>query len=163
MTEDCVMRGFASVGLVRPKDPANVGGVLRAAYCYDASLVVIAGDRSKAKDGILHGTNTLKSERHIPIIRCNDLRESVPFGAVPVAVDLVDDADHLHAFQHPISAFYVFGPEDGTLDKAILDWCPYRVMVPTRMCMNLAASVNVVLYDRQAKYLRSVRKLELAA
>lgn len=156
-------RGFAAIGLVRPKSCDNVGGVLRAAFCYDASLIVIAGDRSRTKDGIHHATNTMKSERHIPVMRCDDLRDAVPFGAIPVAVDLVEGACPLHSFQHPISAFYIFGPEDGTLGASVLGWCPQRVMIPTRKCMNLAATVNVVLYDRQAKHLRSIRKLEIAA
>lgn len=153
------MRGFAAIGLVRPKTPDNIGAALRAAYCFSASTILIEGDRTLAKKGIHHCTNTMKAERHIPVIRCDSLRENVPFEAVPVAVDLVDDTISLHAFQHPQSAFYIFGPEDGTLGKAILDWCPLRVSIPTRMCLNLGATVNVVLYDRQAKYLRSVRKV----
>lgn len=59
-------------------------------------------------------------------------------------------------------AFYVFGPEDGTLGSKVLDWCPHRVMVPTRMCMNLAETVNVILYDRVAKAMRSARPTSLA-
>lgn len=158
------MRGYAAIGLYRPKDPANIGGALRAAFCFDASVVVIAADRSRlANDGIRHGTNTPKAERNIPVIRTDDLRESIPFDCIPVAVDLVDDASPLHSFQHPQRAFYIFGPEDGTLGQSVLGWCERRVMVPTRMCMNLAATVNVVLYDRQAKALRASRKMEAAA
>lgn len=70
------------------------------------------------------------------------------------------------AFQHPATAFYVFGPEDGTLGKDIRDWCPVRVMIPTRSCMNLAGCVNVVLYDRMAKaerMARGIRNLDLVA
>jgi len=158
------MRGYAAIGLHRPKDAANIGGVLRAAFCFDAAVVVIAADRSRlANDGIRHSTNTPKAERNIPVIRTDDLRASIPYDCIPVAVDLVDGAVPLHSFQHPQRAFYVFGPEDGTLGASVLDWCAQRVMIPTRMCMNLAATVNVVLYDRQAKALRASRKMELAA
>lgn len=151
------MRGYAAVGLVRPKSPDNVGSALRAAFCFGASLVAIEGDRSQANKGVRHCTNTMKSERHVPVIRCDSLHEVVPYDCIPVAIDLVDDARPLHSFQHPRSAFYIFGPEDGTLGHAVLDWCTHRVMVPTRLCMNLAATVNVVLYDRQAKALRAAR------
>lgn len=146
-------RGFASIGLVRPKDIANVGAVLRAAYCYDVAMVAIQGDRTRIRSHV----DTPKAWRHIPVIRGDDLHALVPFDAVPVAVDLVDDAVSLPAFQHPQRAFYVFGPEDGTLGKSVLDWCEHRVMVPTRACMNLAATVNVVLYDRMAKADRMAR------
>lgn len=145
------LRGFASVGLHRPKLIENVGGALRAAQAYSASMVAISGDRIGG-EVIRHATNTGQAQRHIPVIR-GELNELIPFGAVPVAVDLVDDAQPLHEFRHPMSAFYVFGPEDGTLGKSVLDWCPFKVFVPTAICMNLAATVNVVLYDRLAKSL----------
>jgi hypothetical protein len=51
----------------------------------------------------------------------------------------------------PDRALYIFGPEDGSLDKDIRDWCEDVVYIPTTGCMNLAATVNVVLYDRLAK------------
>lgn len=143
------MRGFASIGLHMPKTAANVGSVIRAAMCYEAASVAISGERIGARQ-IKHAANTTKGHRHIPVMR-GDLRDLIPYGAVPVAVDLVDGATPLPEFVHPMSAYYVFGPEDGTLGKAILDWCPMRVMVPTALCMNLAATVNVVLYDRMVK------------
>lgn len=120
-------RGYAAVGLLRPKTGVNVGSVLRAAHCYDVAMVAIAGDRSKW--GIRHASNTPKTERHIPVLLGSDLKDMIPYGAVPVAVDLVEGADPLPAFRHPSSAFYVFGPEDGTLGANVLSWCPYRVMV----------------------------------
>lgn len=153
-------RGFAAVGLWHPKDKANVGGTLRAAYCYGAQLVAVEGARN---DSVRHGTNTFRAWRHIPTLLVDSLRHAIPFDCIPVAVDLIEGAVPLPSYQHPARAFYVFGPEDGTLGRAVLDWCPHRVMVPTRECMNLAATVNVVLYDRVAKAMRSARKMEDAA
>jgi tRNA(Leu) C34 or U34 (ribose-2'-O)-methylase TrmL len=141
------MRGFAAIGLVRPKDTRNVGGVLRAAHVYGASMVAIQGDRTPVTSQL----DTTKAYKHIPCVRGDDLFALCPYGAVPVAVDLVDGATPLPAFTHPQSAFYVFGPEDGTLGADILARCKHRVMVPTRFCMNLAATVNVILYDRVSK------------
>jgi tRNA(Leu) C34 or U34 (ribose-2'-O)-methylase TrmL len=138
---------------MRPKDPANVGSVLRAAFCYEAAMVAIQGDRTPVKSH----TDTPKAWRHIPVLRGDNLRDFIPYDAVPVAVDLVDDACSLPSYQHPQRAFYVFGPEDGTLGKDTLGWCAHRIMIPTRGCMNLAATVNVVLYDRQAKADRQAR------
>lgn len=149
MSPTAFPRGFAAVGLHMPKTKANVGGIIRAAMCYGAASVAISGERIDGR-WIKAATNTTKGHRHMPVLR-GDLRLLVPYAAVPVAVDLVDDAEPLPTFEHPASAFYIFGPEDGTLGKAILDWCPRRVMVPTRLCMNLAATVNVVLYDRLVK------------
>lgn len=139
-------RGYAAIGLHLPKSPVNVGEVLRAAGCYGAAMVAASGQRYTRSR-----TDTQATYKHLPLICCDDLQGVVPFGAVPVAVDLVDDATALQDFTHPESAFYVFGPEDGTLGDSVLSWCKLRVYVPTKHCMNLAATVNVILYDRMAK------------
>lgn len=120
---------------------------MRAAYCYGAALIAIQGSRTRIK----HHQDTPQSWRSIPVIRGDDLRDLIPYDAEPIAVDLVDDAVPLPKFTHPQRAFYIFGPESGTLGENTLSWCKRRVMIPTRVCMNLAATVNVVLYDRQAK------------
>lgn len=72
-------------------------------------------------------------------------------GAIPVAVDLVPKARSIINYVHPESAFYIFGPEDGTLDDHIINKCQDVIYIPTNGCMNLAATVNVVLYDRMVK------------
>jgi tRNA(Leu) C34 or U34 (ribose-2'-O)-methylase TrmL len=148
-----MMRGYSSIGLVRPKDKHNIGGVLRAAFCYNVSMIAVEGERTPIRSHL----DTPKAWKHIPVIRGDDLHNMIPFDATPVAVDLVDDAVSLPAFQHPQRAFYIFGPEDGILGRRHLDWCSYKISVPTRSCMNLAATVNVVLYDRMAKYERQSR------
>jgi tRNA(Leu) C34 or U34 (ribose-2'-O)-methylase TrmL len=118
------MRGFAAIALVNPKSRENVGSALRAAGCYDASLVVIAGKRPEYYMGRIP-TDTQKAYRHIP------------------------------TFVHPERGYYIFGPEDGTLGVAITDRCKFKVQVSTKFCMNLAATVNVLLYDRLSKQERS--------
>ena len=96
-------------------------------------------------------TDTVKSFRRLPLIQCDDLRMVIPYDCVPVAVDLVEGAESLFEYKHPPRAFYIFGPEDGTLGRQTLDWCRETIYVPTKGCMNLAATVNVVLYDRLMK------------
>jgi tRNA(Leu) C34 or U34 (ribose-2'-O)-methylase TrmL len=139
-------RGYACVGLHHPKTPANVGSALRAAGIYGASMICATGIRYCRA-----GTDTMKHYRHLPLIQVEDLRGVVPFDCVPVAVDLLPDARPLPEYTHPERAFYIFGPEDGTLGRSVTEWCRDVVYVPTRGCMNLAACVNVVLYDRAMK------------
>ncbi|MER9768998.1 TrmH family RNA methyltransferase [Mesorhizobium sp. M0189] len=158
------MRGFAAIGLVSPKSPANVGGVMRAAHCYGAAMVAIESDRTHGKFFMGSPLDTPNAWKHVPTL-FGELRSLIPHGCVPVAVDLVEDAIPLPSFQHPARAFYIFGPEDGTLGHRHLDWCPQRIMIPMRGCSNLAATVNVILYDRSAKadrYARGVRNSDLA-
>jgi tRNA(Leu) C34 or U34 (ribose-2'-O)-methylase TrmL len=148
------MRGFSSIGLVSPKNNENVGGVMRAAYNFDVAMVAIQGDRTTSCTSRL---DTLRGFRHLPVLRNEDLMSLCPYEAAPVAVDRVEDAQSLITFQHPKSAFYIFGPEDGTIPDEIMEQCPIKVMIPTRHCMNLATCVNVVLYDRMMKADRFAR------
>jgi tRNA(Leu) C34 or U34 (ribose-2'-O)-methylase TrmL len=142
------VRGYAVIALDNPKSPVNVGSAMRAAQCYSASLILIGGPRVRIAN---ISTDTMKAYRHIPTMMVDDVMNHIPHDCVPVAVDLVDNARRLPAYTHPERAFYVFGPEDGTLGKRVLERCRDRVMVPTKGCMNLAACVNVVLYDRMCK------------
>lgn len=146
-------RGYASIALVDPKVPVNVGSTLRAAYVYGASQVVIAGDRGaiSLRRTLNHGSNTPKGHLHIPTILCDDPLKHRPHGCQLVVVDLIEGATPLPSFRHPEQAMYLFGPEDGTIGKRFTEHAQHVVYIPTRNCMNLAATVNVVLYDRLAK------------
>lgn len=147
------MRGYAAVGLYHPKHNVNVGSALRAAGCFGARLVVIEGRRYQRSCA-----DTMVTHRHLPVLH-GTLHELVPFDCIPVAVDLVPGARSLHSYTHPERAFYVFGPEDGTLGAATLAWCRDVIYVPTHGCLNLAACINVVLYDRDKKRTRDERVL----
>lgn len=139
-------RGYACIGLHEPKIAANVGAVLRAAGCFGAALVAISGQRYK------HAwTDTQKAWKHLPLLEVDSLESAVPHGCIGVAVELLEGAASLPAYVHPERAFYVFGGEDRTLGPDVLKWCRDRVQIPTAYCLNLAAAVNIVLYDRTAK------------
>jgi tRNA(Leu) C34 or U34 (ribose-2'-O)-methylase TrmL len=142
-------RGYAVVGLDNVKSNINVGSALRAVGVYDAALLVISGTRY-SKDP----TDTMKAYRKVPLLQVEDIMENIPYDCVPVAVDLVPGATPLHEYKHPERAFYVFGAEDATLGRRVLDRCRDTVYIPMNGCMNLAATVNVVLYDRLAKQLK---------
>jgi len=143
------MRGFACIGLVNPKTGENVGGVLRAASVYDVAQVNIENRRNTAKH-LRHGSNTTMTHRHTPTFLVDDVLAYVPAETRVVAVELCDGARNLCSFTHPERALYVFGPEDGSLGQDITGRADHVVFIPTRHCMNLAACVNVVLYDRMA-------------
>lgn len=140
-------RGFAAIGLVRPKTSANVGSAIRAVQVYNGALLAIEKDRCQIRSA----TDTMKGYKHIPVLRGADIFEFCPYDCVPVAVDLIPGAQSLVDYKHPERAFYIFGPEDGTLGRSHTDKCRDVVYIPTKFCMNLAATVNVVLYDRLAK------------
>lgn len=139
--------GYSVVALHHPKNIINVGSVMRLAYNYGVALVITSGLRYRHAS-----TDTPKGARHVPLLaNLDDVFDAMPYGAIPVAVDIVPGAVPLTGYEHPRRAFYVFGPEDGTLGPAVLSRCRDVVYVPTTRCMNLAVTVGVVFYDRMAK------------
>lgn len=139
------MRGYSAIGLVGPKIEANVGGAMRAASCYGASLIVLEAPRFQHR-----ATNVTKAQRHIPMI-VGEICEHRPYDCPMIAIEIVAGAKPLPTFCHPERAIYVFGPEDGSIPRRILDRAQHVISIPTAFCMNLAATVNVVLYDRMMK------------
>ena len=140
------MRGYAVVALDRPKTRENIGSVLRACHCFRSAGVVVYGARYHPAC-----TDTTAAWRHMPLVHVEDLRAAIPYDCVPVAVEITEGAVSLEGYAHPERAFYVFGPEDGSVRAEVLAWCRDVVRIPTAHCLNLAAAVNVVLYDRVAK------------
>lgn len=143
-------RGFACIGLDRPTDPVNVGHALRAAFCFDARLVIIGGNPSGIRLPKLH-TDPMRSFRHIPVIRSNNLLDAVPEGTTIVGIEISDEASTLMEFNHPERACYIFGPENGSISDSIIDRCDHKIMIPTMASLNLGMTVNIVMYDRLAK------------
>ena len=146
-----VPRGFAAIALDRPKFESNVGGAMRAAACFGASTIFLNAKRElipiiKKFKNI--SADVCKAWRHIPTVRVDNILESIPFGAVPIAVEIDDKAKSIHNFYHPERGLYIFGPEDGNISKEIMDKCSYKIFIPSKFCLNLACAVNVVLFHR---------------
>ncbi|ROS01749.1 tRNA(Leu) C34 or U34 (ribose-2'-O)-methylase TrmL [Sinobacterium caligoides] len=137
------------IGLVNPKSPTNVGAVLRAAGCYRVDAVRYTGQRyARAAQ---YQTDTKNRAETIPLNRVEVLSDDLPADMQVVCVELIEGATPLPEFVHPPKALYIFGPEDGSTDQQVVDRADSVVYIPTEGCMNLAATVNVVLYDRLAK------------
>jgi len=138
-----------SIGLTNPKSPSNVGAVMRAAGCFRVEAVFYTGDRYDR--AAQFNTDTQNVSQNIPLTSVTCLLDNIPEDTKIVCVELAEGAIPLPEYQHPNKAFYIFGPEDGTIKQNVIDKADAVVYVPTIGCMNLAATVNVVLYDRLAK------------
>ncbi|MGS2720043.1 RNA methyltransferase [Paraglaciecola aestuariivivens] len=140
----------AHLAIINPKSPENMGSILRAAGCYQAQSIRYTGQRyARAK---AFYTDTKNAHLDIQVEQVAQIIDPVKDQHLAkVAVELVEGATPLPLFQHPSHALYIFGPEDGSIEQSVIDQCDSVVYVPTVGCMNLAASVNVLLYDRLAK------------
>lgn len=137
---------MSCIGLYQPKSASNVWWVLRAAGIYWSSFVAIQDGAYK-----WYVTDTNKEYRRTPVFNNIHLKDIVPFDCVPVCVELKKEAQNLINYRHPKSAFYIFWPEDWDVSDEVINICRDIVYIPGNYCMNLAAAVNVVLYDRMAK------------
>lgn len=139
--------------LINPKSPDNVGSVLRAAANYQVNKVFYTGDRYPR--AIERKARTVDMSRKISkdvvLSRVQCLLDITTENMKIVCVEFAINASPLPEFQHPDNAIYIFGPEDGSIDQYIIDQADAVVYVPTVGCMNLSASVNVLLYDRLVK------------
>ena len=142
-----------SIGLINPKSPYNVSSVMRTAGNFGVDSVFYTGKRYPRALMRNPGLPDMhrKVGQTIPLTEAISLIDVVPAGAKLVCVEFAEGAIALPAFDHPDNALYIFGPEDGTISQEIIDRADAVVYIPTINSMNLAATVNVVLYDRLAK------------
>ena len=139
------MRGYFGIALWAPKSTDNYGTALRSAYVFDASLVQVVGRRFKRQP-----SDVFQTHRHVPTFEVNDI--DPPYDCQIVAVEIAPGRSvALPDFQHPERALYVFGPEDGSVPKHVIDRAQHVVTIPGRACLNLASAVTIVLYDRAVK------------
>jgi len=137
------------IGLINPKSPSNVGSIMRAAGCYQADAVFYTGQRYAR--AAKFNTDTKSINKKIPLTAVENIIKAKSQGMKVVCVDLVEGAIPLPEYIHPEKVLYILGPEDGSIEQAIIDQADDVVYVPTVGCMNLAATTNVVLYDRLVK------------
>jgi tRNA C32,U32 (ribose-2'-O)-methylase TrmJ len=93
----------------------------------------------------------MRGYRDVDFVRDDRVFDRFDGSVTPVAVEVRPDSESLLDFVHPAEALYVFGPEDGSLPKPVRLLCHRFLVIPTHHCLNLAAAVNVVLYDRRLK------------
>src|SRR5262249_2812724 len=137
-----------------PKYAHNVGAVVRAASCYGIRQVWYTGNRVTMELQArkrLPREERMRGYREVDLVNFDYPFDVFPKGTVPVAIEIRRRAEPLPLFDHPAQALYVFGPEDGSIPSAVLRHCHRFVIIPARHCLNLAASVYTVLYDRAVK------------
>jgi len=141
-----------SVLLTNPKYPHNVGASLRAASCFGIKQIWFTGNRVKLDSKHrLPREERMKGYADVDLYQHDYPFEQFPTNITPVCIELVEQAEVLSEFEHPENPLYVFGPEDGSVDKMIKRHCHRFVAIPSYHCTNLSAAVYIVLYDRMMK------------
>jgi len=146
-------RTSVSIGLSNPKSPDNVNSVRRAAGNYRVDSIFYTGSRYPRALNLNPGIPNINRDvsLNVPVNGVDELVEQSTVNMQIVCVEFAQGAISLPEFKHPDNVMYIFGPEDGTISQKIIDRADSVVYIPTVGCMNLAATVNVVLYDRLSK------------
>lgn len=145
------------IALYNPKYAHNVGAVLRAASCWGAHSVTFNGQRIIKEildKGRIPREERLRGYKHVGLYHQPDPIEFLceqHKDVIPIGVEFRENTECLFDFEHPENALYVFGPEDGSLDRQQLTRCHRFVTIPTLHCTNLSAAVYTLLYDRCLK------------
>ncbi len=147
-----------AVALTNPKYPHNVGAAIRACSCWGIKTLIWSGNRVPDQDKWkedpelnqfrLPREERMKGYLDVDRIRTDRFKQIIEKGYTPVAVEVMEEAENLFDFIHPENPMYIFGPEDGSLDRSILQHCHRFIKIPTYHCLNLSAAVNMVLMHR---------------
>lgn len=144
-----------AVALYNPKYPHNVGQSVRALSCFGGKTLIFSGSRvpieADGKKIRLPREERMKGYFDINILNDDYFFNRFSKEITPVAVEVRDNAEPLTTFEHPEYPLYVFGPEDGSLPRVVLQHCYQFVVIPSKHCLNLASAVNVLLWDRIQK------------
>lgn len=141
--------------LERPKYIQNLASAVRACACFDVETLLWTGTRFQlGADERTPRELRMKAYRTVNVIHVTRPFDVMPSFITPVCVELLSGAVPLNEFVHPEHAAYVFGPEDGDVSQVYRRLCHQFVYIPAKHCLNLAAAMNVVLFDRNSKLTR---------
>jgi tRNA G18 (ribose-2'-O)-methylase SpoU len=140
------MRGYFAIGAERISKPMNLGNLLRSAHAFGAKFFFTIGAHPRAFEA---KSDTSKAGFHLPVYHWGRADEMVlPLRCKLIGIELIDGAEDLPSFRHPLHAAYVLGPELGVLSEALLSRCDHVVKIPTAFCINVAMAGAIVMYDR---------------
>jgi tRNA(Leu) C34 or U34 (ribose-2'-O)-methylase TrmL len=150
-----VKRGMGvapAIMLHNPKFARNLGACLRACAAFDVPQIWFSGDRltlDPTRQQRLPREERMKGYANVSVFQTDRMFDAFASDVVPVAVELKPGAVQLHEFEITPNMVFLFGPEDGSLERVHLRHCHHVVVIPTRHCLNLATAVTTVLWHRQ--------------
>ena len=139
-------RGYFAIGVEGISKSVNLGNLLRSAHAFGASFVFTIGADPRV---LQTQSDTSKASTHVPLYHWRSQAElKLPRGCSLVGVEMLDDAQELPSFPHPVRAAYVLGPERGALSLELAARCRHLVRIPAAFSLNLATAGAIVMYDR---------------
>jgi tRNA(Leu) C34 or U34 (ribose-2'-O)-methylase TrmL len=146
----------SAVLLINPKYMRNVGGVLRSCSCTGIDNLLWTGTRVNPHDyDRLPREERMRGYADVQWGVHNKPLDVLERGIVPVAVEVVENAEALNDFIHPERAVYMFGPEDGSIPQVYRALAHRFIKIPAYHCFNLSVAVGIVLGHRICQRINS--------
>ena len=143
-------KDYFAIGMYSPKNPENLGILIRTAKQMGAAYVFTIGEKYKKNQILVN-----KIDQKIPIFffkNWKDFKESISDNIKIIGIELTDKSKNLSTFEHPKNCIYLLGSEDyGINDEKILNSLDGCVIIEGNKSMNVAVSGSIVLYDRYIK------------
>lgn len=141
--------GYCAIGVYKGKTEHNIGTLWRSAFVLGAAYIFTVGKKYKKQS-----SDVVKTWSRIPLFHYDtfeDLTNNIPHDCRLVGVEITDDAQFLHEFDHPKRAIYLLGAEDDGLPKEVLEKCHYVVKITGNSSLNVDVSGSIILHDRVTK------------
>lgn len=141
------MRGYFGVGVEGISKGFNLGNLVRTSHAFGAQFFFTIDASVSYAD--VKQSDTSHADIHLPFYAYKNLQEfTLPKDCSLVGVELLDEAEELPSFRHPLRAAYVLGPEKGSLSPALVKRCDAIVKIPAKFCVNVGVAGALVIYDR---------------
>ena len=148
--------GYYAIGIYRGKTEHNIGTLWRSAFILGASYIFTVGQRYKKQT-----SDVLKTWSRIPLFHYKTFEEllnNIPYDCRLIGVEMTEDAEELHEFDHPLRAIYLLGAEDAGLPQEVIDKCHMIIKLKGNNSMNVAVSGSIICHDRASKVPTSLPK-----
>ena len=142
-------KGYCAIGVYRGKTTHNLGTLWRSAYILGAAYIFTVENKYKKQ-----ASDVPRTWSRIPLFHYkefDDFLKNIPHDCRIVGVEIDDNAEFLHEFQHPKRAIYLLGAEDTGLPQQVLDKCHFIVKLPGNSSLNVGVTGSIVLHDRATK------------
>lgn len=146
-------RGYCAIGIYGCKTEVNIGGLWRSAHAFGAAYIFCIGPRYH-RALRRQASDVSHASENIPFIIYESFQAFLatqPSGAMLIGVEQTPQSIPLETFCHPRCCIYLLGAEDSGLPPSIVARCNKIVAIQTPVCLNVATSGSIVLYDREQK------------
>ena len=142
-------KGYCAIGVFRGKTTHNIGTLWRSAFILGAAYIFTVENKYKKQ-----ASDVVRAWSRIPLFHYksfDDLLNNIPHDCRLVGIEIDDNAEMLHEFQHPKRAIYLLGAEDSGLPPEVREKCHFLVRLPGNSSLNVGVTGSIVLHDRVTK------------